>query len=413
MRLIAQLLLPGAAFAQGFGPTPVAVAPIVERDLPATLRLVGSVLADRQALVASEFAGIVAELPVREGQRLRAGDPICKLDPVPAELNLDQAQAQLAAFKATLERWENGEREEDLRRLKGLLDEAIAIQDKWRFELERVRGLTAANQSNTKEVNDAEKEFLAAEARVAQAQAAYDLACNGTRPEEIAKARFDVAAQESVVRQLQRRLEKMVIRAPFDGFIVSRRTEVGDWLDPGGAVCELVAIDTVKVRVDVPESAIPFAQVGAPASVRIEALDEARTAAISRRVPQAAAAARTFPVEIDVANADHAILPGMFVRANVPAGPLGKRLMAPKDAIVAHGIDKLIYVVRSGPDGAKVATPVAVETGLEIDATVEVRAEGLVPGEEVVVRGNERLNPMMPNPVIPMPSATSQVAAQE
>lgn len=392
--LVGCLGLSAIAVAQppgGGGGMPVVVAPIVERDVPESMRLVGTVRANRSSVVAAEVSGLIASFEVQEGQFLEAGDLIAKIDPTTAQLKLDEAQAVLEARRAALSELEAGEREEDLRRLRAAAAEAKALFDKWKFERDRIEELYQLNQANPKEKHDTEMEYIAAERRYAQAQATLEKAENGARQEDIAEARFEVAAQEAIVRRLERDLSKTAIRAPFAGFVVARRTEVGEWINAGGPVCDMIDLEVVKIRVDVPEKAIAYARTGASATVDIEALGEMREAEVSRVIPRATEAARTFPVEIDLPNEDHRLLAGMFVWTHVPAGPPGKRLMVNKDALVVRGAAKQIFVVQPGREGGKMAMPTPVTTGMELGGQIEVRGPGLQPGAEVVVRANERL----------------------
>ena len=375
----------------GRGPTAVVVAPVAERNLPASMRLVGTVLPNRTAIVAAEVSGVVAEFPATEGRFLKRGEVICAVDAHTAELRLAEAQARLGSLQKQLEELENGTRKEILEQLKAAAEEAQAIYDKWEFELKRVQDLWERHQGSEKEKHDTEMERLAARQRLSRATAAYQVSLKGPRKEELARARFDVAEQQAVVDRLERDVSKTKIAAPFDGFVVTKRTEVGEWIASGGPVCEMVALETVKVRADVPESVVPYASAGSAARLQIDALDLSIEAPISRLIPRAAEAARTFPVEIDLPNADHRILPGMFVWTYVPAGPSGKRMMVHKDAIVARGGSKQLFVIRENPAGEQMAMPLSVETGLEAGDEIEVRGAALRPGDLVVVRANERL----------------------
>ena len=383
------------------GPKLVAVSPVLERDIPPSTRLVGSVLADRTATVASEVPGIVARFDVREGQQLKAGEVICALDPEPAELRLAQGKATLATLEARLLEWRNGPRTEEIARLTAGVAENKAMRDKWEFESKRIGRLFSTGQSSEKEKNEADMEFIAAERRLAQAAAALDEANNGTRPEVLLAAEQDVAAQRAQVSLLEREARRTQIRAPFDGFVVSRHTEVGAWIVAGGPVCDFIGIEKVRVRVDAPESAIAFARPGSPALVEVAAAAERGSASVTRVVPQAAAAARTFPIEIELPNADHKLLPGMFAVAYVASGPPGKRLLVSKDAIVSDGLSKRLWVVRTGPNDSKMALPLDTTTGLEVENLIEVQAAGLAAGDLVVSRANETL--FFPTPVIPLP----------
>lgn len=442
--MMLQILPLVALLAAQHGPSaqPVVVAPVVERDIPPTLRLVGTVLPEKRCVIAVETSGVVKEVSISEGQFVKRGAVIARIDPELAELRLAAAVAQLGSLEAKRDELEAGTRAEVLERQRATVQEAEALHKKWLYERDRIAELTKRGESNEKERHDTEMEFLAAERRLAAAKAELDMWTNGPRAEEKARARYDVAAQLAVVNELRRDRNKTEIVAPFDGFIVSKNTEVGEWLQAGGgfqsggAVGEIVAIETVKIRVDVPESAIPFVRGGSAASIEVEALGRSQPLTITRVIPLAAPASRTFPIEIDVANSDHALLPGMFVWANVPAGPVGKRLMVSKDAIVAQGAAKQIFVVRdapasgapgapaesAAPDGSgaanapsKMAMPLSVTTGLEVGTEVEVQAAGLKAGDLVVVRANERING--PTAVIPMPMSSGPsangVAARE
>ena len=401
------LLVPATRVqAQHGRPMPVVVAPVVERDMPATVKLVGTALANRHAVLAAEVGGRVVATPIEEGSFFHKGDVLCVLDDEVPRLRLAEAQARLASLQAALEKLENGTREETLRSLTAQRDEARAMMEKWRFERKRVTNLAKQHQSSEKEVHDTEMEFAAAQARLAAAQAALDEAIRGPRKEDIAAARASVAAQQATVDQARRDLDKTRVRAPYDAFLVSRQVEVGQWVAPGGAVAEVVEIERIKVRASVPEAAVRFARVGAPASVRIEALARSFDATITRVIPQADADARSVPVEIDLPNADHAILPGMFAWTWVPAGPRGKRLTVSPDAIVIRGVEKMVYVVRTTPGQPPMAMPLSVQTGLTQAGAVEIEARAIRPGDLVVIRGNERL--FGPTPVAPMPAEAAK-----
>ena len=118
----------------------------------------------------------------------------------------------------------------------------------------------------------------------------------GPRIQTIARAAFEVAAQQAVVDRIASDLAKATIRAPFGGHVVDRTVEVGEWLAAGGAqVVELVELTRVLVRVDAPESAMPYLMVGGQARVKLDALGRSVVGEIRHVIPQADPRARTFP----------------------------------------------------------------------------------------------------------------------
>lgn len=346
-------------YAQGWGPVRVEVTDAVEREVAPTIRLVGTVLPQRRAVVASEVEGLVADLVADEGVFVRTGDLLCKLRDTPR-------------------RFAHAEAESRLKELKQSLAVLAAEFKKAEFEKTRVVRLQESHHISDKELNDALADFEAAQRRIQQ-------------------AKFAIAAQKAVVERLADALARTEILAPFCGFVSAKRTEVGEWVEEGGDIVELLDLSVVRVRVDVPESYIGFCEVGAEASVGVDALGQQFAGRISRVVPSADERARTFPVEIDLPNPDGRLKAGMFVRASVPSGPKARRLLVPKDAVVMRGPLPMVFVV-TGVENGHMAAMVPVEVLSEVYDYVAVSAEALSGGSLVVVRGNENMRG--PGPVI-------------
>ncbi len=137
--------------------------------------------------------------------------------------------------------------------------------------------------------------------------------------------------------QIKDKLAKTSIRAPFSGYITAKRTEVGQWITVGGTCFDLINIETVLIRVNVPESTISYVKPSDPAGIRIDALDIDVTGKVVHIIPRGDPAARTFPVEIEVINKTGRLKAGMFARAKLPAGPEIQPLMVTKRWIGGNG----------------------------------------------------------------------------
>ena len=384
-----------AALGQWGGPAKVTVAEVELRQLPATATLVGTVEPVTRSVVGSEIAGLVEQMPVRQGDFVRQGELICKLRAEALTFELAEARARLQSLKA------------DLR--------------KWVYELERIDRLYGGQDASEKEVYET--------------RAGHD------------QAKHDLAAQEAVVSRLETDLAKTEIRAPFSGFIIARHTEVGQWIVQGGDVVEMADLANVLVRVDVPESALAYVKVGQAASVKIEALRRSFEGRIRHVILQADPTARTFPVEVQVPNpgylawagpAKHdaerapdaagrppghpqsanpaeaeaassgggnddgpAVLlaGGMFARVTLICGPPAQMPAVPKDAIVTrNGVEYASMVTPGREEGSLMAVPVPVTTGVDIGDWIAVTSGNLGPGMRVVTRGNESI--LFPSPIV-------------
>lgn len=324
-----------------------------------TMRLVGTIRPRLRSVIAAEVSGLVAELPVDIGDEVRKGQILCKLRNVTRVAEHAEAVSRLAELEAALE-------------------EANAMLDKAAFESQRMTALWEEKRATEKEYTDARADLRAADGRARQAEHALQ-------------------AQKAVVEVLADRLSQSEIHAPFDGVIVTKRTEVGAWVELGGEIVELVDLTVVRARVNVPEAIIGHCKVGCDALVRVDALKSDYSARISRVVPDADERARTFPVEVDVENPERELRAGMFVSVAMPSGPSGKQLVVPKDAVVVRGAGRTLFVVREGEKGAT-AMPVSVSIISEVRDRLAVEAAGLSAGDRVVIRGNEYM--FAPGPVV-------------
>ncbi len=392
------LLGAGQTLAQ-MPPTKVVVAEAQMLDAPATITLVGTVHAVRRSRIGSEIAGIVAEMPARQGDLVGAEDVLCKLRDDVLSLRLAEAKANLNALKARHEELRAGTRTEELTRLKAVLDERTAEYERWKFEIDRIERLYKDSDANTKEYQDARARFLTAERRMIAAQASYNLGVKGPRIEVVQRAEYEVAEQQAVVDRIASDLSKTAIRASFAGYVAERVAELGEWIPAGGAVVELIDLSSVLVRIDVPESVLPYLTEGDPARVKVDALKRTFVGQVKHIIRQADDRARTFPVEIEIDNSEGLLAGGMFARATVPAGPGSRVPAVPKDAIVERDGISSVAMVMPAEHGGMVGMLISVSVGADVGDWIAVTSGNVSPGTKVITRGNENILPF-PTPVI-------------
>ncbi len=368
-------------------------------EAPSAIVLVGTVLPVRRSRLGSEIAGIVAEMPVRQGDRVSAGDVLCRLNNETFTHRLAEAQARLGALNAYHEELLAGTRPEELTRRKAQLEEAVAEFDRWKFEMDRINRLYAGRDSNQKEQTDTRASFLAAEQQKIAAQANFDLGVAGPRAEEIARAAFEVAEQQAVVDRIAGDLRKTAIRAPFDGYVIARNTEIGEWVPEGGQIAELVDLSTVLVQVDLPEAALPHVSEGDEVRVSVDALHDSFIGRIKHIMRDADPRARTFPVEIELDNSAGTLAGAMFARATVAAGPRGPVIAVPKDAIVEQGGIAHIAITMPDQMGNITGMLMGVTVGADTGEWITITSGNVHPGMSVITRGNEHMMPF-PTPIL-------------
>jgi membrane fusion protein (multidrug efflux system) len=343
-----EILIPGSAWAQGpGGAVPVGVTEAREAPVAATVLLTGSVISRTNALVASEIAGLVVALEVREGDRVKRGTPIVRLRRDNLSLRLDAARAQHRESEARL-----------------ALAQSSHMRNQELFE---------AGVISQQAFDNAVSESDAWQGRVDQAKA------------EIGRLEDDLA--------------RSVVRAPFTGVVVAEHCQVGAWLAVGSPVVEMIDLDALEVVVDIPERHYAGTRLGATAQVTFSALPDLRIdGTVTALIPRADRQARTFPAKVRIGNPKGRIGVGMLATVALPTGDPRPAIIVPKDAVVRSDAGQVVFVVERAGDGA-FARLRPVTLGAGIGAWIEV--SGVTAGESVITRGNERIMPDMA--VVPEP----------
>lgn len=335
--LFAFFLFAGICSAQ---PPPVAVvvvAKVTEKEIKKPVVLAATAHPDRKSVVPSEVEGVLRSFVAEEGQYVKKGEVLARIGNEKIGHSLEELKNQRneasAAYKLS---------DKEFRRAKDLYEKGVVSEG----ELDRAAALRDSSR-----------------AALARLEAA------------VRKAEYDFAAAE--------------IRAPFNGYVTEYHAEEGQWVKEGGDVLSLVDIDTVEVTAGLPERYLADVKPGDEVEVVVGSLDRrVFSGKISSVVPHADLRARVFPVKAILDNREHLIKSFVSAEMRIRIGESGKIKLLPKDAIVNSPGGTIVFAVRKG-----VVHPVPVRRVGWYGGDAHV--EGPVsPGEDVVIRGNERLQPM-------------------
>ena len=401
---LASIAWPRSVQSQSQSAVPVVASVAVTMPTAAGQAFVGTVLPARTSDVGSAVDGRLVELPIVDGQHVRASEPIAQLLRGLLEIERVGALAELDRRRQVLAELEAGSRPEEIDQARALVAGFEARLEYARSRLTRIGRLAERGTSTVDEVQDAQTELNAIDAQLRGSRAALALAEAGPRKEQVAQAAAAVAVQEAEVERIDDQLRKHTIRAPFDGWVVERFTEQGQWVSRGGLIARIAELDRLEIEVQVPEMSVGMLRENAEVRLDFDAAPgHAWIGRVARIVPQADLLSRSFPVRVELANRVEDAVPvlkgGMLARAWLPVGKTGSVTVVPKDALVLGGPRPLVYRITgtaAAPDAAATGTvqPVEVSLGGAVGGNVEIRS-GLAPGDLVVIRGNERLRPGM------------------
>jgi multidrug efflux pump subunit AcrA (membrane-fusion protein) len=326
----------------------VTTAAAIKRDLPRFFEATGSLAGDEQTDVAPQTSGKVVAVGVDIGSPVRRGQMLVRLDDSELKLRVDQATAQVEQAKAAVKQAE----------------EKIGLRPGQAFDPNRVAEVAAAKVA----YELAEKNFRRAEkliesgdvsrsfydqqrAQRDQTKEQYDVALAQARQNYAAVevARTNVANAQAQLALARQNLSYAVIPAPIDGFVTERTADLGEYVSPQQKVVTIVRTNPLRIRIDIPEQAIPEVKVGQSISITTSAWPDRNFAGrVARIAPNVSATSRTLTVEAEIENSSGALKPGQFATVRILQERSAPAVLVPSRAVVSEAGVSRVFVIKNG-----------------------------------------------------------------
>ncbi len=274
-------------------------------------------------------AGKVLERPVDEGQVVKAGQLLARLDAKDLEQLVAMRRADAATAKAALDAVLAGSRKEEIEASKAALEQASADLRRLEPDEVRIRDLKQKGIISVRDYEGTLASLEAARGKVRQADQQYLLVRKGPRPEDInqARARFEQAQQALALSQTQ--LGYATLTAPISGMILSKNIEPLEYVAPGTSVVTMADLGQVWLRAYVEESDLGRVKVGQKASVTTDSFPgkryEGRVSFIASEAEFTPKTVQTrkeraklvYRIKIDIPNPAMELKPGMPADAEI------------------------------------------------------------------------------------------------
>ena len=382
-------------------PVPVGVAKARHIATHSSFEYPGTVQAWATTQLASEVDGRVDALLFQEGQYVRKGTPLVKIRIQPLVLQRDLAKAQKKLVEARLEELNTGTRPETIEAAKSAVVQSKARVRLADNELKRIKKLYKDGVLSLDEFDKADAQAQAARAELDEKQSMLDELVAGPRAEKIKQEEANLKAAEARIQMIQDNINRATLFAPFDGYIIKKETEVGQWLEQGDPALSMNRAKPLKVEVHVPQFQFNLIEIGSSATVILKSYDTDKApqtfkGTVIEKIRSGDPVSRTFPIRVKVTKTRSQLAPGMLVRVELqPGKKKRKTLFVPKDAIVRSPRETAVWVARKQKNESFKVHKVIVQTGrLEQNLiAVDFKGKGIKPGDWVVVQGNERLKP--------------------
>ncbi len=299
----------------------------------------GYIVPRRRAALSTDIPGRLVELNVEEGSRVSEGDVVARLDSRELEAGQKRLQAEIKSAKA--------------------------IEKQTRLALERQQKLAKTEDVSASALESAEASFEGAAARV--------------------------QSLEASLMEVMVRLDKSTVYAPFSGVVVQKNAEVGEVVvasgggtNARGSVATLVDFDTLEVQIELSQTALEAARVGAPLLIYLDAYPEEGYRGQVRQVwPTASRAKATVELRAEFLERDERLLPELGVRvvfvSEEESNPTPPMVLLPKSALI-QGSEPAVFIIQ---DGLLEKRPLTLRDDFD-DSLIEV-GSGLIGGETVVM----------------------------
>jgi RND family efflux transporter MFP subunit len=361
----------------------VEVAQVKREKAERVSELSGTLLPYEEALVSFEVAGRVVELNRNEGDNVKAGDVLARLDSSDYSLQYARANTSVEQTGATLEKVNNGAREQELIQAKLVVDKATIGYQKAQEDFKRKEALFKQNAISQVEFDNAKDQLDLAQKDLLNAQQAYSLVVQGARSEDrqLNRASYDQAVISKQMAALT--LSKTQLRSPISGTIIAKLSSTGSLVGVGTPIYRVGNIDTLKVVLPVPDRDIAFWKEGE--IIQVDLYGQKREAKVVKIYPATNQSTGTIGVEVSVPNPKHDWFAGQVVKATKTIqGKAG--IFVPIEAVISRGQDNAHVFLFAG--GKAVKTPVTI--GEISDNKLEILS-GLKEGDQLIVKGVDRL----------------------
>lgn len=349
--------------------------------------------------------------------QLRQAEIASSVQPAQTDAQIKTAKAALEAAQARLRALQTGSRPQEIQQAEQQVAAAKASYDWAKTDLENTQRLyeqgalpkaaydqklalanaaLAQYQSSQKTLSlvkegPRREDIEAAEQQVRQAEEAYRQAVigrsqNSLRQQQVEAARAALNQARANRAYVQQQISNSTMRAPFDGYIATRYAEVGTMVSPGVPVARIVSLSKLHFEANVSETLIRELKQGQPVQVTVDAFPNIPfTGALDEIYPLASSDSRDLKVRIILNNPDAKLKPGMFARGRITIRTYANVPLLPKLALLERAGNTRVFVVANEKASERAVRVRASDTSV-------LYAEGIRPGEVVVIRGQDALS---------------------
>ncbi len=350
---------------------PVQIGKVIFKDIVDEINSVGNVVAEQRVVITSEVEGRLKSLKVDEGSKVKEGQVLALIDIRDYRLQVEQLQAEQTSVQKEYEKTLSGLRPEEQEKLQAEVQANqssldLAIKEHRRMEQLVLDGVVS--QSLLDEANDK----VARAQETLRSSKAASSAGGQSREEDISKSKSNLDSISKKLEMAQLDLSKAVIKAPFDGVIISKKIEVGAYAGSGTAILEMVGSSKLKAVLEIPQSYRGKLERVSRIDFKVEELglgfimDENLKQQV-RVIPDANIFSGNIKVQVELPGHLKTLFPGLTLEARLQFETRSQVKHVPSISLVIGEKGTVVYIVDNGH-----AKLVPVRAFKERDGLVEI-----------------------------------------
>lgn len=369
--------------------SPPGTVDVTEREVTLTCTSNGVIEAPTQAKVAPVVSGEIVFLELEEGDAVKAGQTIAKLDTAALDAEMEAVQASIKVAEANLARTKGGARPQESAEAHAVVQRAKAALDERQQDLDRYQKLYDKQAASLKELQAIQAQFKMAQQEHERALQREALIGEGARSDDVEIARRKLDEAKTQLKGLQTRRDKTVIKAPIDGVVVKKLAHRGEVAMPGQPLVHLVSLTRLDAVLNVEETYIDGIQVGDTGEVAVDAIpgktfpgkvtfiSPVSSEQLKLSLLKEEEDTKRFHVKIRIEAGPSRLRAGMSVKGRFTIGRRG--IFVPREAVFMKAGLNFVKL----DQGSRVIEK-TVRTGVRQGPLIQI-TDGLIGGEKLVV----------------------------
>ncbi len=376
-------------------------APVVQQDITVTVTATGTIRPITPVNISPKQSGRLVALYVEQGDQVKAGQVVAKMDETDLKGQLLQARGALAAAQANLHKLQAGNRPQEIQQAQANVRDLQAQLTTARITNTRNQELLSAGAISRNAYDESRNAEVSAQAKVQSAQEQLNLSRSGFRKEDIEAARASVLEAQGNLETIQTQLNNTVIRAPFAGVITQKYANIGAFVTPTTSASSttsatsssiLALAGPLEAVVNVAETDIRRIYPGQRVLLRVDAYPDRVFGAKVRLVAPEAVVSQnvtSFEVRVQIDDQKRELRSGMNLKGEFQVGQFKQALLIPTTSVVSEAAKTGVYIPGKKAGRGKFHP---IKAGVTVGNQTQVLA-GLAAGDRVFITLPSRRKP--------------------